>query len=82
MAKDFFKSDISTAPGSDAELAAKIIFFRVSGQLSGLRITDKIWAEAASGWREQPELFPVVEACFDAATEIVRTIGKEPSSGN
>ena len=50
---------------------ARIIFFRLSGQISGERVTQKAWDTMVIGWIENPTLFPLVETCVDAADEIL-----------
>ena len=63
LAKDYdLKSQLSVA---------KIIFLRLAAQVSSTSVTDQIWSEGVEGFRRQPELFPLIEACVDAAGEIL-----------
>ncbi len=49
---------------------AKIIFERLASQISGISISQESWEAALQGFRCDPHLFPLVEACFDAAIAI------------
>lgn len=53
---------------------AKIIFVRMAGQISGIAVTDKHWETAYKGWVGNPALFSMVEACMDAANDILRML--------
>ena len=58
---------------TDQTLAiAKIIFMRIRSQISGQRIDNARWLAGLAGYKTDPELFPVVEACVDAAMKIER----------
>ena len=54
---------------------AKIIFFRLAGQISGTHITQQAWLDGLKGYQKEPELFPLIEACEDAAAEILAELG-------
>jgi hypothetical protein len=62
------------------ERLAKIIFVRLSAQISGIPVREIHWETAYRGWIENPALFPIVEVCIDTADEIIRTefLGKPP----
>lgn len=50
---------------------ARIIFLRLAGQISAASLTEQTWLAGVEGFRTQPELFPLIEACMDAAAEIL-----------
>ena len=60
---------------------ARIIFERVAAQMGGFHVADEQWSAAYEGWVENPALFPLVEACIDAAHEIERLEPKISSEG-
>lgn len=53
---------------------AKIIFDRISAQISGVKVTDTYWDAAFEGWLDNPALFPMIESCIDASEEICKFI--------
>ncbi len=61
-------------------VVARIIFFRLAGQISGSSVTHRTWLEGVEGFRKQPELFPLIEACVDAAAEVLACLhdGRSP----
>jgi len=60
------------------EQIARIIFMRMASQVSGTKVGGKQWRVAYSGWIENPALFPIIEACVDAAEEILNYVnGRE-----
>jgi hypothetical protein len=57
------------ASGSTERIAG-IIFQRIAAQMGAIAVSEKQWDLAYAGWVENPALFPLVEACIDAAVEI------------
>lgn len=51
---------------------AEIIFNRVAAQVAGIPLKNSAWSAVYEGWIENPALFPLVEACLDAADEIMK----------
>lgn len=62
------------------EQIAGIIFKRIAAQMGGMSVSETQWDLAYQGWIENPALFPLVEACIDAALEIEANL-KTTSSG-
>ena len=52
------------------EQIAGIMFKRIAAQMGGMSVSPSQWDLAYQGWIENPALFPLVEACIDAALEI------------
>lgn len=46
------------------------MFKRIAAQMGGMSVSQSQWDLAYQGWIENPALFPLVEACIDAALEI------------
>ena len=53
---------------------AQIIFERLAAQISGLRTKEYYWDAAYQGWVDNPALFPLIEACIDAADQCLNAL--------
>jgi hypothetical protein len=51
------------------------IFFRLAGQIAGTPISEQAWLDCLQGYQKEPELFPLIEACEDAAAAILAELG-------
>ncbi|MET3662511.1 hypothetical protein [Aquamicrobium ahrensii] len=61
---------------------ARIIYFRLGGQVAGQHVDEKAWETALVGWSENPAAFAIVEVCLDSADEILKYFRQNTHSDN